>query len=164
MAMRPLRIAITLGAVALGASLAPACSNNPARGLCRDVCSCEECSNSEEEECLATADDAQEQAEAAGCTEELDTYVDCRKDAFKCDDGRAQFTEDCGPEANDLIDCGAAPPATNPCDAAAQLCGGGSQGGVQCSGQARCAAQCIVTLNSCDITNEPGLTECLNDC
>ena len=62
------------------------------------------------------------------------------------------------------IDCGAAPPATNPCDAAAQICGGGSQGGVQCSGQARCAAQCIVTLNSCDITNEPGLTECLNDC
>lgn len=153
-----------MGTVTLAVLVAPACSSNPARGLCRDVCGCEGCSNSEEETCFEAADEAQQQAESEGCTEELDAYVDCRKDAFKCTDGRAQFTEDCGPEANDLIECGGVPPASDACRAAAQICGVQGEGEGECTGASQCAAQCIVTANSCDFANDPDLTDCLTSC
>ncbi len=53
------------------------------------------------------------------------------------------------------------------CDDAAEVCGvedGGEDGAdAECTGQAECAAQCIVDNDSCDITNE-ALAECLTGC
>jgi hypothetical protein len=157
---------IALGcAIALPALLAPACSGNPAAGLCRDVCNCEGCSNSEEEDCIEAADEAQADAEDEGCTEEFDAYVECREDGFKCDGDSATFTESCERESADLADCGVSPPtAGNVCDQAAQACGADEGGGgqVECTGVVVCQAQCIVDFD-CDL-NSTELTNCISGC
>lgn len=152
-------------ALVLPGVLAPACSGNPAAGLCRDVCACEGCSESEEEACLEAADEAQADAEKEGCTEELDAYATCLEDAFKCDDDNAVFTESCDAESEDLVDCGVSPPATgNVCDRAAEACGvePGEGGDVECTGVVVCQAQCIVDFD-CDLMST-GLTNCISGC
>ena len=149
----------------LPALLAPACSGNPAAGLCRDVCDCEGCSNSEEEACIEAADEALSDAEREGCTEELDAYVDCLEDAFKCDDDNAVFTEDCSDEVEDLSDCGVSALSTgNVCDQAAEACGVSEGEGepVDCTGTIACQAQCIVDFD-CDLTGE-AISNCITNC
>ena len=99
---RPVRLFIFGGALVFPALVVPACSGNPLAGLCRDVCDCAGCSDSEEERCVEAADESQADAEKEGCTEELDAYATCLKDAFKCDDRDAVFTESCETESEDL--------------------------------------------------------------
>ena len=154
--------------MALAPLVAPACSGNPAASLCRDVCSCQGCSNSEEEQCIEAADEAKEDAEREGCTEEFDSYVGCLEDAFKCDDERAVFTENCSSEAEDWSESGA--PVTgvgNVCDQAAAICNaqGGGEGELpECTGDVECISQCIVDAASCDFNDNPALNDCVGDC
>jgi len=167
MSYAPVRL-VTLGsALGLAALVSPACSGNPAAGLCHDVCDCQGCSKTEEEDCVDAADKAQQDAADEGCSEELDTYVTCLEDAFKCDDGDAVFTEDCASEAQDLADCGGTVPGVgDPCERAAAICGAepGQTDQGQCTGQAACAAQCIIDANSCDFSNNQALVDCLTSC
>lgn len=149
---------------AAGAGLA-ACNSNPAAGLCSDYCSCEECSDSEEQNCEDGADKAFEEAKEKGCEEQFESYADCLSDGFECDDDRARYTETCSSESNALSACAGSVIAIggNVCSIAARICGATDGEIGECSGAVVCAAGCIVQADSCDVT-DPTLSDCITSC
>lgn len=60
----------------------------------------------------------------------------------------------------------------DPCEDASDICGGGEDGGenasddveVECEGAPKCAAECIVEADSCDIAGNTALQECITNC
>jgi len=136
------------------------CGGVSAQSACEEVCDCVSCPESELNNCVRSLEESRERAEAAGCEAEWDEALDCQMSGFVCEDGRADSTAACSTEETALRKC-----AGTTCDEAAEICGvaDGDGGEAECTGQAECAARCIVDNDSCDVSNEV-LAECLTGC
>jgi hypothetical protein len=60
----------------------------------------------------------------------------------------------------------------DPCEDASDICGGGEDGGenasddveVECEGAVKCQSECIVDADSCDVTGDSALQDCIANC
>jgi hypothetical protein len=133
--------------------------------LCELVCDCNGCSTSEAEDCADDLEDLREDAEGDGCDAEYDDFTSCAVDKFDCDDEVADLGR-CDDEVEDLFECLDDPPTiafVDPCNRAAEICGGPGGEPAQCTGAALCASKCILGANSCDFTNA-ALADCVSAC
>ncbi|MBW2456414.1 MAG: hypothetical protein JRI68_17975 [Deltaproteobacteria bacterium] len=69
--------------------------------LCEDICDCEGCTDDELEECIEEGEELEQDAEASGCGDEFEEWVECIDDGFVCEDGDVELEGDC----DQLKDC-----------------------------------------------------------
>lgn len=92
----PLTIALLL----LGAA---GCDSGQA--LCDRACDCTGCSENELESCYNQEEDAELDAEQAGCSAEYADLVGCAHDNFECNDGVVSYGNSCAGETVELFEC-----------------------------------------------------------
>ena len=103
-------------------------------------------------------------AVSAGCSADLNGLDACL-DGMTCNSGNIEHN--CGPlqvQLDQCVDDAVNPPIDTVCDAAADICGGGSEGEgeqVDCSGLVLCVSQCILQFGSC---TAPEVADCAADC
>jgi hypothetical protein len=76
-----------------------------ASSICRDVCECVGCSESEEEDCVDAVEDQQQEAEAEGCGDQVDALIDCYGSELECREGDDLDVDGCDFEEEAVSDC-----------------------------------------------------------
>ena len=99
----------TLGKAVLGVAavalwgLAPGCGPS-ASSLCNKICDCVGCSDSEFDDCVDDAEDAQDEANKENCGGEYNGLLSCANDEFRCD-GDSYDLDGCSNETEEWIEC-----------------------------------------------------------
>jgi hypothetical protein len=74
---------------ALGAGLVLAACGTPSpSSICDEICDCQGCKESEQEDCVADLEKAEGDAEDKGCGDAYDAYASCLGDDAQCDGDR----------------------------------------------------------------------------
>jgi len=73
--------------------------------LCDVICECELCNDRQEDECVISLQAQFDIAEAYGCAEQADAYVECMLDNNDCDDTSFSVSNKCGDDAEDYGKC-----------------------------------------------------------
>jgi hypothetical protein len=85
------------------ASLAAGCGG-PVQDICKAECECEACSDDAYDDCIDNGKRIEEDAEAAGCQVQFDTYSACAESNYSCSSGDFDING-CGSEKFELTSC-----------------------------------------------------------
>jgi hypothetical protein len=175
-ALSPWRTLAALAMLAVSSLAGPSCGGGGDVGaVCDAVCECTGCSDSERDDCEDDGEDILQEAEAAGCEDEADAYLECVEDELECKDDRIHV-DGCEVVSEELEECMDDVPigvGGTACDAAVdrlEECGLGSGepgGEAECEGAVRCAAQCIADADCDDINNptsDSAYVACVSGC
>jgi len=153
--------------VGLGTSLvAGGCSVSPEE-ICNLKCSCEGCSQAEQDDCIADVTDTVAKAQNLGCSTQYSDWLGCVEQEAECRNGDTFAWDGCEIEEDALSACG----GENPCTAAAKkLCDECSTSCAEpdssgCTGRTACLSTCVLNA-TCDeiITSSGPYAECVAAC
>ena len=90
--------------ISLGLALTAAGCGTSANSLCNTICDCTGCSDDELNDCVDNIEDAEKEADDAGCSDQVSEYESCYSNEFECRDSR-DITDGCASEAKSLGNC-----------------------------------------------------------
>jgi hypothetical protein len=145
--------ATALFAVSLLSIAAVGCGG-PASELSNLICDCEHCNDWDEEETLDGFKTEQDIADAYGCSDQWDDYMNCQIDEGRCDETQSNWTSNGPGSCSSTLDLG------TPCMTSAD-CNGGP-GTQTCSAMMTCVTTaCAGGGGPCDTNADcPGSDPC----
>jgi hypothetical protein len=157
-----------LALLALLASASAGCRTSVVP-TCRQLCTCSPCTDGDLDACVDKAAAIQGQAEAQGCTELFEVFVDCFERHQACDMNLPTPATACSRAARNLTACtDAGTPFTTTCDdafARIQACVPTAMPGVAqpCTGLVACQAGCTLGA-SCEVLAGTVVDDTFNSC
>jgi len=90
--------------VAMLASCLASCRDF-AEDRCELLCDCQGCNEEQEERCMVETDAALDVASAYECSDEMDEYLECETEKYRCFEKTYQIGGACGEERGALFGC-----------------------------------------------------------
>lgn len=72
---------------------------------CELICDCQECNEEQEETCMLETEAALDVADAYECSDQMEAYLDCETEKYRCFEQSYQIGGACRPEQDELFSC-----------------------------------------------------------
>lgn len=142
----------------LGASIAAGGCTVSAEEICNLKCSCEGCSQAEQDDCLSDVNATVTKADELGCSSQYADWLTCVEEEAECRNGDTFAWDGCEIEEDALAACGGDNPctsaATKLCDECMTSCSEPDSSG--CTGRTACLSECVLSATCDEITTTSG--------